>query len=151
MTTSPAHASTDRALTELLHARGHRVTPQRLVINRLLRRRDSHHTAEQVHAAIAADLPGTSLPTVYATLDLFAGLGVVRRLRAGTGAVLYDSRTSDHQHLVCRTCGAVADLDAELDLAAAPLAAEAAGFAAERVAVIVEGVCAGCRDGRRAA
>ena len=145
MTAAPDIATADRALTDLLHGRGHRVTPQRLVINRLLRARDSHQTAEQVHAAIAADLPGTSLPTVYATLDLFADLGLVRRLRAGTGAVLYDSRTSDHHHLVCRTCGDVADLDAGLDLTAAQLAAAAAGFAAEWVAVTVEGVCAACR------
>lgn len=138
-------ASADRALTQLLHARGHRVTPQRLVINRLLRARNAHLTAEQLHAAVAADLPGTSLPTVYATLDLFAELGLVRRLHTGAAAALYDSRTSAHQHAVCRICGAVHDLD----LPPAAVAPEVGGFTVERVEVTVEGVCAGCRAAAR--
>ncbi|HUZ84925.1 MAG TPA: transcriptional repressor, partial [Gaiellales bacterium] len=56
--------SADRELIDLLHRRGHRVTPQRVMINRLLRSRDTHLTAEDVHASVAAGLPGTSLPTV---------------------------------------------------------------------------------------
>ena len=133
-------SSADRALADLLHARGHRVTPQRLVINRLLRAREAHLTAEQLHAAATDDLPGTSLPTVYATLDLFVELGLVRRLRTGAAAALYDSRTSAHQHAVCRVCGAVHDLD----MPAAAAAPELAGFTVERVDVTVEGVCADC-------
>jgi Fe2+ or Zn2+ uptake regulation protein len=132
----------DRELTALLHARGLRVTPQRLVINRLLRSRDVHVTAEQLHAATTRDLPGTSLPTVYATLDLLVELGLVRRLRAGSTAVLYDSRTTDHHHAVCRLCGAVHDLDLPLSDGTPP---HVDGFTVERVDVTVEGVCAACR------
>lgn len=128
----------DRTLTDLLHARGHRVTPQRLVINRLLRARDAHLTAEQVHTAATDDLPGTSLPTVYATLDLFVELGLVRRLRTGAAAALYDSRTSAHQHAVCRICGAVHDVNLPATAPALP------GFTVERVDVTIEGICAHC-------
>src|SRR5436190_1824295 len=66
---------TDQALSELLRDRGQRVTSQRLVINRFLDEHQGHLTAEQVLAGVADALPGTALPTVYATLELFEELG----------------------------------------------------------------------------
>jgi len=134
----------DRELSERLRARGQRVTSQRLVINRVLRERHRHVTAEEVLHDVSATLPGTSLPTVYATLELFEQLGIVRRLNAGAGAVQFDSRTAEHQHVVCRRCGAVADLDVALDAAPALDAARAAGYAPTRAALVVDGLCAAC-------
>ncbi|MEA2444175.1 MAG: Fur family transcriptional regulator, stress-responsive regulator [Thermoleophilales bacterium] len=135
---------TDQPLIDLLHARGQRVTPQRIVINRLVRARDSHLTADEVHAAVARDLPGTSAPTVYATLDLLAELGLVRRIDAGTGATLYDARTEPHGHSACRRCGAVADIDATADLSPLEHAAQRTGFRPQGVEVVVSGLCRRC-------
>ena len=45
-------ADLDRELTTLLRERGQRVTPQRLVIHRVLRERDQHVTADEVLAAV---------------------------------------------------------------------------------------------------
>src|SRR5438309_6158807 len=104
MTASPTTQTIDRELAQRLRARGQRVTSQRLVINRLLRERDRHVTADEVLTAVSDALPGTSLPTVYATLELFEQLGIVRRVHAGGGAVLFDTRTTEHHHLVCRDC-----------------------------------------------
>jgi Fur family transcriptional regulator, stress-responsive regulator len=137
-------ATIDRELADRLRARGQRVTSQRLVINRVLRERNRHATAEDVLHAVSTTLPGTSLPTVYATLELFEQLGIVRRVNAGTGAVLFDSRTAEHQHVVCRRCGAVQDLDVQVDTAPALDAARAAGFAPGRAALVVDGLCASC-------
>lgn len=141
----------DAELTELLRARGQRVTSQRLVINRMLRSRDQHVTAEEVLGAVTQTLPGTSLPTVYATLELFEQLGIVRRLNSGGGAVLFDSRTVDHHHAICRECGAVQDLDEPVELGGAIQAAADAGFAPDRAAVVVDGLCAACAARRPAA
>lgn len=136
--------ATDQQLIDLLHSRGQRVTPQRLVIHRLLRRRDSHLTADQVREAVGHDLPGTSAPTVYATLDLLAELGLVRRIDAGTGAALYDSRTEPHHHTVCQRCGAIEDLDTPDDLTPIADAARHGGFHPQRVEVVVAGLCPRC-------
>ena len=141
----------DRQLTELLRSRGHRVTPQRLVIHRLLREQDRHLTAEQVGEAIAKSLPGTSTPTVYATLDLLADLGLARRLHAGGGATLYDSRTESHHHAVCRACGRVEDIDRADDLSPVVRAARRRGFETEQVEVVVSGLCERCAKRRAAA
>lgn len=143
-------AELDRRLSELLRARGQRVTSQRLVIHRLLLERGQHLSAEQVHAEVADALPGTSLPTVYATLELFETLGVVRRVNTG-GAVLFDPRIDDHPHTVCTRCGRVTDLEVSLDTGAAVHAADAVGFAAQRADVQVTGLCSSCQQADRAA
>jgi Fur family ferric uptake transcriptional regulator/Fur family peroxide stress response transcriptional regulator len=131
-------------LVGLLRARGQRVTSQRLVILRELRRRGRHATAEEVRRAIRDELPGISTPTVYATLDLLVELGLARKVDAGVGAALYDGRAEPHQHAVCRRCGRVDDV--ELPLATDELlrAAAASGFVADGVEVVLSGLCASC-------
>lgn len=131
-------------LRRLLRERGQRVTSQRIVIDRALRRLDRHVTADEVLSAVSEQLPGVSLPTVYATLDLFVQLGIVRRISPGEGPLLYDPRSDEHHHLVCDSCGAVEDVDARLDVAGALAAARRKGFAPERAALTVSGLCAPC-------
>lgn len=140
----------DAQLTAVLHGRGRRVTPQRLILHRLLRAGPQHLTAEELLARSRPQLPGVSLPTVYATLDLFLELGLIRRV-PGTGpAQVYDSRAERHHHLRCVRCGSVSDLEAEIDLGAATRAAEGRGFAPERVEVTVTGLCLACAAGSAA-
>src|SRR3954454_3613842 len=89
------------ALCTALRERGQRVTPQRLTIARVVREMNTHVTAEQVLQAVSARLPGVSLPTVYATLDLLEELGSLRRVTVQGGAVLYDPELGQHHHAVC--------------------------------------------------
>jgi len=143
-TRTPAdEAAAEERLVAALRDRGQRVTSQRLVIHRLLRELDRHVTAEEVLRRASEQLPGMSLPTVYATLDLLTELGEARRVSVG-GPVLYDPRVADHAHVRCRECGRVEDLDVPLDAAAALGAARAAGYAADSAELVVEGRCAAC-------
>jgi Fe2+ or Zn2+ uptake regulation protein len=130
-------------LVELLHSRGQRVTSQRLVILRELRRRAHHATAEEIHRAVHRELPGTSTPTIYATLDLFVELGLTRRIEMGTAA-LYDARLDPHQHAVCRRCGRVEDVDGRLNAGTLLGAARASGFRPESAELIIRGLCEEC-------
>ena len=141
-TVTPTPSTDD--LVGILHARGQRVTPQRLVILRELRRRAHHATADEIRSSIRDELPGTSTPTVYAALDLLVDLGLARRIDTGSGAALYDARTEPHHHTVCRRCGRVEDLDVGLDISALRRASADAGFQARDVEVVVSGLCAGC-------
>jgi Fur family transcriptional regulator, ferric uptake regulator len=131
-------------LVELLHRRGQRATPQRLVILRELRRRGRHATADEIRNAVRHELPGTSTPTVYAVLDLLVELGLIRRIDVGSGASLYDARTAPHQHTVCRHCGRVDDVDGQVDTAMLHDASDRAGFRARAVEIIISGLCADC-------
>jgi Fe2+ or Zn2+ uptake regulation protein len=131
-------------LVSVLRSRGQRVTSQRLLLDAVLAELDRHVTAEEVMRAAEPRLPGLSLPTVYATLDLFEEIGIVRRVPAAGGAVLYDPRTDEHHHFVCRSCGAVVDLELAVDPALAEAAARSAGARAERTDVVVSGLCGEC-------
>jgi Fe2+ or Zn2+ uptake regulation protein len=137
-------------LVALLRARGQRVTSQRLVILRELRRQRGHATAEEIHRAVHRDLPGTSTPTVYAALDLLVELGLARKLDIGIGVSLYDARTEPHQHMVCRRCGLVADLEVDLDAEGLLHAGGADGFHPEGLELLISGVCADCAGDAKA-
>jgi Fe2+ or Zn2+ uptake regulation protein len=137
--------SADERLVAALRAGGHRVTSQRLVLCRVLNELARHATADEVLNAAAQRLPGLSLPTVYATLDLFARLGVARRVDGAGSAVLYDPRTDAHQHFLCRNCGRVLDVDAALGERRLLAAARAAGLEVDGVEVTLRGLCADCR------
>ena len=142
-TTDPS-TDPDARLSDELRRRGQRVTSQRLVIHRALREIDRHVTAEQVLDAVRPRLPGVSLPTVYATLDLLEELGTVRRVSGAHGPTLYDPRRDPHHHLVCTACGQVEDFDAPIDLGAATKAARRHGFSPDRSELVVSGRCAAC-------
>jgi Fur family transcriptional regulator, stress-responsive regulator len=131
-------------LSERLRERGLRATSQRLVMHRLLTASDRHLSAEQLLEEASDRLPGVSLPTVYATLELFEELGIVRRVKDGGGTLLWDTRTADHHHIVCRRCGRVEDIEAPLDLESARRSARRAGFQPDRAEVVVSGLCSDC-------
>jgi len=137
--------TSEERLATALRAGGHRVTSQRVVLYRVLEQLGRHANAEEIARASAAQLPGLSLPTVYATLELFEGLGLVRRVDAGGPAALFDPRTEPHAHFACRSCGAVTDLDAPVDAGAAEAAAREHGAEPDHVDVVLRGLCGACR------
>lgn len=139
-----ADTQTDERLVGKLRERGLRVTPQRIVIHRTLCSQARHMTAEQVLAAVSDTLPGTSLPTVYSTLELLETLQLVRRVGTGNGAVVFDSRVEPHAHTVCRRCGAMADLEGTAAPERTLSTAAATGFVPEHAQLVVWGLCATC-------
>lgn len=141
----------DDRLSRELRGRGLRVTSQRIVIHRALCSQTQHMTAEQVLSKVSDVLPGISLPTVYATLELLEDMGLVRRFGTGNGAVLFDSRVEPHAHTVCRRCGATADLDGgSLSEQVADRAAQT-GFVADHTQLVVWGMCGRCAAAEAAA
>ena len=131
-------------LAGALRERGQRVTPQRLVIARVMQQLDRHATAEMVFGEVSAQMPGVSLPTVYAPLDLLEELGLVHRVATEGGTVVFDPRTDSHHHLVCRACGAITDIDAPVQPDAVLTAARDAGFTPDHAQVTVRGLCRDC-------
>jgi Fe2+ or Zn2+ uptake regulation protein len=143
-------AATDQILIAKLRERRLRVTSQRLVIHRALAAEPQHVTAEQVLTRVRDALPGTSLPTVYATLELLAQLGLVHRVATG-GAVLFDSRITPHSHTACRSCGRVTDLDSRPVTRDALRTARSAGFRPDDAQLVVWGLCPDCAADQTAA
>jgi Fur family transcriptional regulator, stress-responsive regulator len=142
-TIEPKPAARKRA-EAALRAAGYRVTPQRLMIHQTLVELDRHVGAEELLDAVGERLPNVSLPTVYASLDALEEAGLVRRVAAGRGRALYDSRPVDHHHLVCRRCGSVEDLETRVSLDSAMASARRHGFVVDGAEVVVHGLCASC-------
>jgi len=114
--TTDGDAQADR-LAELvprLRARGYRLTPQRLAILEVLAASRGHPSAELVHQRVRVRFPTISLGTVYKTVELLREMGEVLELGFTDGSTRYDGRRPrPHPHLVCRSCGAITDLDLE--------------------------------------
>jgi Fe2+ or Zn2+ uptake regulation protein len=130
----------DKQAADALRAHGHRVTLPRLLVHRFVRQAPQHVTADHVHA----HLPSLSSATVYATLELFESMGIVRRVSTFEGAAVFDSHTEAHHHAVCRRCGRM------FDLAPTAVAVHAVpeGFRVEQTDVQVVGLCADCAGSR---
>src|SRR3954447_26013051 len=132
-----AAPDTDTALTEALHARHMRVTPQRLVIARVLQRLDRHASVDEVASEVVKEFPNVSVPTVYSALELLSDLGFARRVTVAPGAGLCDPHTDAHHRLVCRRCLSVTDVKLAPATAGALASAESRGLAPDRAELVV--------------
>ena len=95
----------------LLRQHGLQVTPQRLAV--LAAVQDSPHaTADIVVHDVRRTIGSISRQSVYDSLAVLAETGLLRRIQPAGSPTRYETRTGDnHHHVVCRTCGDLADVD----------------------------------------
>jgi Fur family ferric uptake transcriptional regulator len=93
-----------------LRARGYRLTPQRQLVLEAVGRL-GHGTPDEIAEAVRRTASGVNISTVYRTLELLEELGLVQHTHLGHGAPRYSVAGEDHVHLVCRSCGAVEELE----------------------------------------
>jgi Fe2+ or Zn2+ uptake regulation protein len=91
-------------LSNQLQAQGHRITPQRAVILRVIEQSDSHLTAGEVYQRAHEVLPELTEPTVYRTLAFLADQGLLLVAHVGNGQLVYEAAGHAHHHLICRAC-----------------------------------------------
>jgi Fe2+ or Zn2+ uptake regulation protein len=133
-------------LDELLHQHGLRNTPQRQLIYRIVSSSPQHLSAVHVQHQLETLMPGISLPTVYATLELFADLGIVRKMAMIDGVMLYDTgQQRPHAHMVCRNCGRIFDLDIPPVNSDDVTAAGNQGFRVDSGDLVLHGLCRDCQ------
>jgi Fur family peroxide stress response transcriptional regulator len=94
----------------VLRDNGCRLTPQRLVMLRILSKSEGHPSAEQIYEQIRADYPTTSRATIYKTLSLLKNMGEVFELTFASVGSHYDgNKPYPHPHLICTKCGQILD------------------------------------------
>ncbi len=99
-------------LVAKLRERGHRLTPQRMAVLKILVNDTQHANVEQIYERVRAGFPMTSLATVYKTVAVLKDMGEVLELSFGDGGKHYDgSKPYPHPHLVCVQCKSVNDVD----------------------------------------
>ncbi len=125
-----------------------RVTRQRAAVLAAVSARP-HADTETVLRAVREALPGVSHQAVYDSLHTLTGAGLVRRIQPAGSVARYEARTGDnHHHVVCRSCGSVADVDCAVGAAPCLTASEDHGFVIDEAEVVFWGTCGACGAAR---
>ncbi len=104
-----------------------------------------HTDTESVIAAARALLPDVSHQAVYDSLHTLTEAGLVRSIKPAGSVARYETRTGDnHHHVVCRTCGAIADVDCAVGHVPCLTASNSRGFVIDEAEVIYWGTCPEC-------
>lgn len=130
---------------EVLRQNGVPVTAQRLAVLRALAGRP-HETADAIAEAVRADIGTVSRQAVYDSLGLLSEKGLIRRIQPAGSPARYEDRVGDnHHHLICRSCGAMVDIDCAVGDTPCLHAADDHGFRIDEAEVVYWGACPSCQ------
>lgn len=101
----------------------------------------THPTVDEIYSDLVATYPTLSKTTVYNTVNLFAGHGLVKAIAIEGFRTRYDANAAFHGHFLCRRCGKVYDVFS-IDCPPFP----EAGFQVEAQDVYYSGCCKSCLD-----
>jgi Fur family transcriptional regulator, stress-responsive regulator len=133
-----------------LRAVGLRVTRPRLAVLDALSEHP-HADADTVVTVARAAHPSLSPQAVYGVLKALVAAGLARRIEPAGAPALFELRVGDnHHHLVCRSCGAVADVDCAVGAAPCLDLSDTAGFVVDEAEVVYWGICRLCRTAQHA-
>jgi Fur family transcriptional regulator, stress-responsive regulator len=137
---APAISDLDR----MLRGAALRVTGPRIAVLAAVHEHP-HADTDSIFAIVREDLGAVSLQAVYDVLHALTAAGLVRRIQPKGSAARYEARTGDnHHHAVCRSCGAIADVDCAVGAAPCLTASDDRGFAIDEAEVIYWGRCPAC-------
>ena len=135
-------------LQELLRGAALRVTRPRVAVLTAVYAHP-HADTDSIIGAVRNDLPEVSHQAVYDSLHTLATSGLVRRIQPSNSVARYESRVGDnHHHVVCRSCGAVADVDCAVGEVPCLTASDDHGFEIDEAEVIYWGRCPACSAAR---
>ncbi|GHC74733.1 transcriptional repressor [Nocardiopsis terrae] len=121
-----------------------RVTSPRLAVLSVVHR-NPHADTESIIDLVRGELGAVSVQAVYDVLKALTGAGLVRRIQPQGSVARYETRVGDnHHHVVCRSCGAIADVDCAVGHAPCLTASTDHGFAIDEAEVVYWGLCADC-------
>jgi len=141
-------ATPDLTAAEELRAAGLRVTAVRVALLEAVRHGD-HLGVEALAAGVRERVGHVSLQAVYEALNALAATGLVRRIEPAGSPARFEGRIGDnHHHVICRACGAVADVDCAVGEAPCLTASDDHGFEIDEAEVIYWGLCPDCSTAR---
>jgi Fe2+ or Zn2+ uptake regulation protein len=104
-----------------------------------------HADTDAIIGVVREDLGEVSHQAVYDVLRALTAAGLVRRIQPSGSVARYESRVGDnHHHVVCRSCGAIADVDCAVATTPCLTASDDHGFAIDEAEVIYWGLCPAC-------
>ena len=134
-----------------LKARGHRLTPRRLMVVEVLARNEGHVTGERILAEVQTRHPTTNKTTVYRTLELLSDLGLAVTTDLGSGKLEYELVGTPHHHLICEVCHMRIEVEDEFLEPLRVRLMDRYGFTTNLDHFALFGVCPECRAARELA
>lgn len=127
-----------------LRAAALRVTRPRLAVLAALADHP-HVDTETVISLVRVDHPTISHQAVYDVLRVLTAVGLVRRIQPAGATSRYEVRVGDnHHHVVCRSCGAIADAGCSVGSSPCLTASDDHGFSLDEAEVVYWGTCPDC-------
>jgi Fur family ferric uptake transcriptional regulator len=121
-----------------------RVTGPRLAVLAAVHRHP-HVDTDAVIGRVRADVGAVSHQAVYDVLRALTDAGLIRRIQPAGATARYEARVDDnHHHLVCRSCGAIADVDCAVGQPPCLTASDDQGFVVDEAEVVYWGTCPDC-------
>ncbi len=132
----------------MLRATDLRVTRPRLaVLNAVYDH--PHADTNSIVGIVREDIGDVSHQTVYNVLQALTDAGLVRHIQPPGSVARYESRVGDnHHHLVCRSCGSIADVDCAVGGAPCLTPSDDHGYAIDEAEVVYRGLCPDCSNSR---
>lgn len=130
--------------TELLRNAALRVTRPRVAVLDAVHA-NPHADTDSILGSVRTSLPEVSRQAVYDVLHALTAAGLIRCIQPSNSVARYESRIGDnHHHVVCRSCGIIADVDCAVGEAPCLTASHSDGFSIDEAEVIYWGTCEKC-------
>jgi Fur family ferric uptake transcriptional regulator len=137
-------ASQIPAIAAELRGAGLRVTAARVALLETVRGGD-HLGVEAIAAGVRDRVGYVSLQAVYDALHALTAAGLIRRIEPADSPARFEGRVGDnHHHVICRSCGVVADVDCAVGEAPCLTASDNRGFSIDEAEVVYWGQCPNC-------
>jgi len=131
-------------LEQLLRGADLRVTRPRLAVLAAVHEHP-HADTDRLIGAVRREVGEVSHQAVYDVLRALTSAGLVRRIQPAGSVARYEARVGDnHHHVVCRSCGTIADVDCAVGHTPCLTASEDHGFVVEEAEVVYWGTCPDC-------
>ena len=130
-----------------LRERGVAVTRKRAKLLEVLLASDRHPSVSEIHEGVRAAYPGTSLATIYNTIEILKETGQVLEIEFSASANRYDGRIPEsHPHLVCLQCEKVEDMENTATHDPLERVSQATGYDIVRLRTDYYGTCPECLE-----
>ena len=136
--------TTRAELEQSLRAAQLRVTGPRVAVLTAVHEHP-HTDTESVIRAVRESHGAVSHQAVYDALRALTTAALLRRIEPPGSVARYEARVGDnHHHVVCRTCGAIADVDCATGETPCLTASDDNGYVIDEAEVTYWGVCPTC-------
>jgi Fur family transcriptional regulator, stress-responsive regulator len=139
-----ARVPTTSDFERMLRGAALRVTRPRLAVLTAVHAHP-HADTDSIIGAVRSEHPRVSHQAVYDVLRALTAARLLRRIQPSGSVARYESRVGDnHHHVVCRSCGAIADVDCAVGETPCLTASDDRGFSIDEAEVTYWGVCPEC-------